>query len=142
MNTDLITLLENMTDKISKDTFILPTKFQELGVQDLVINLLEEADGTSTPQIDPTTVQLYFDLDELISALTEQKDAIKKTVKTFIETNNTGSFSSGGADIKYTSATTTTTIDTAKIKSNYPDIAAACSKVSPRASSISISRTK
>lgn len=101
-----------------------------------------ESELETRPEIDAQFVEDYFMLERLINKAKVQQDQMKKIIKRFAEENNTGSFDSNGMQVVYTNATTTTTIDSAKLKSKYPDIAAECSKTSPRASSISLREAK
>lgn len=71
---------------------------------------------------------------EVNDRLAERKEMIIK----FIEQNDMGSFKGELVNVKYSSATTTTSIDSARLKKELPDIAAKYSKVSSRKSSVSI----
>ena len=70
--------------------------------------------------------------------LKESIDEKKKIIREFIENNKMGSFKTNLLDIKYTSATTTTSIDSTRLKKEMPEIAAKYSKVGARSSSVSI----
>ena len=70
--------------------------------------------------------------------LKESIDEKKKTIREFIENNKMGSFKTNLLDIKYISATTTTSIDSTRLKKEMPEIAAKYSKVGARSSSVSI----
>lgn len=120
--------VSNMLDNISLD------------VNDDIIffDLLESGDSLDTPTLDREFVDNYIKISNLVARLSEQMDDAKSIIKRFIEEHNLGSFESNGLAVKYSSATTTTTLDSAKLKSKYPDIAAECSKVSARKSSISL----
>ena len=85
-------------------------------------------------EVEEVIKNLIIENDRISTELKKYKDEIKS----FIEDNSIGSFKTDLLDVKYTSATTTTTIDTAKLKSKYADIAAECSKVGAKASSISL----
>lgn len=74
----------------------------------------------------------------LLEEVKARIEAKKEEIKAFIETNNKGSFRTELLNIKYSSATTTTTIDTTRLKKEMPEIAAKYSKVGTRKSSISI----
>lgn len=112
----------------------------ELGVDDSIIGLALDESGKELlePVINPDFVEKFFEAQKLADNIYEQIDEAKSIIKKFIETHDLGSIESNGMTVKYTPATTTTTLDSAKIKSKYPDIAAECSKVSARKSSISI----
>lgn len=80
--------------------------------------------------------ELVEDL-KLLEQVKARIDAKKEEIKQFIEENDLASFKTNLLQIKYTSATTTTTIDTAKLKKELPEIAAKYSKVGTRSSSLS-----
>lgn len=121
---------------MEKDTLIL----DKYNKEDLITLGLFEGDLSNTAVINPDFVMDYFNIVTAYDKLGEQLSQAKTVLKEFIETHNLGSVSSNGMQIKYTSPTTTTSIDTSKLKKEYPDIAALCSKVSPRASSVSIAK--
>lgn len=73
----------------------------------------------------------------LLKTLQERIDAKKEEIKAFIEINGLTSFSTNQLKVKYSSATTTTTLDSAKLKKDLPEIAAKYSKVGVRKSSVS-----
>ena len=73
----------------------------------------------------------------LLKTLQERIDAKKEEIKAFIEINGLTSFSTNQLKVKYSSATTTTTLDSAKLKKELPEIAAKYSKVGVRKSSVS-----
>jgi len=93
---------------------------------------------TNNITIDEEVEKIIKDLLIENDRISEELKKYKEEIKSFIEDNSTGSFKTNLLDIKYTSATTTTTIDTAKLKSKYAKIAAECSKVGTKASSVSL----
>lgn len=108
---------------------------------DLIIFGLLEGDSLGDPIINADFVKSYFQAEELYKSIGEQLGNAKSRLKKFIESHNLGSISSNGMSIKYTPSTTTTSIDADKLRQKYAKIAAECSKVSARASSISISKS-
>lgn len=112
----------------------------DLGVDDSIIGLALDESGNELlePIIDSDFVEKYFEAQKLADSIYEQIEEAKSIIKKFIETHDLGSIESNGMTVKYTPSTTTTTLDSTKIKTKYPDIAAECSKVSARKSSISI----
>lgn len=86
-------------------------------------------------------LELANDL-EILEAVQERINKKKEEIKAFIESNKLGSFKTDKLIVNYTSATTTTSIDTTKLKKELPDIAATYSKVSARSSSVSIKENK
>lgn len=104
---------------------------------DSMLRINESAEG-KLPEIDRSYEQeILGDLKELAEA-EEKVAAHKERIKKFIEDNGVGSFTGSYLGFKYNSATTTTTIDTTKLKAELPDVAAKYSKVGTRASSLSI----
>ena len=104
-----------------------------------IFAILNESTGEVTVGFDDDyEAELVKDL-QLLESITERINKKKTEIKDFIETNKFGSFKTAKVQVKYTSATTTTTIDTKLLKSEYPDIAAKCSRVGSKASSISVS---
>lgn len=111
----------------------------DLPVDDDIIGFdLLESDADAKVILKPEFVDEYFRIARLVEKLSTQMEEAKSIIKRFIEEHDTGSVESNGMFVKYTPPTTTTTLDTTKIKSKYPEIAAECSKVSARKSSISI----
>lgn len=133
-----VILTENQ--KVQKNIYVedYTKKFDDSNIFETP-TLLESMSGEPiTPILNEEFVEAYFMLERLSNNVANQLSEFKTIIKQYVETHNTGSFESNGMAVKYTNATTSTTIDTAKLKSTYPDIAADCSKVSSRASSISI----
>ena len=120
-------------------------------------------DGTTKEKVENETGEIYFtrydvapglvdkvvglnekyetSLAEDLKLLEEVQERInkkKEEIKKFIEENDLGSFKTNILNVKYCSATTTTSIDTTRFKKELPELAAKYSKVSSRASSISI----
>lgn len=120
-------------------------------------------DGTTKEKVENETGEIYFTRYEvapgledkvvgletkyetslaedlkLLAEVQERIDKKKAEIKKFIEENDLGSFKTNILNIKYCSATTTTSIDTTRFKKELPELAAKYSKVSSRASSISI----
>lgn len=85
---------------------------------------------TIDKEVEETIKNLLVENDRI----SEELKKYKEEIKSFIEDNSIGSFKTNLLDIKYTSAT----IDTAKLKSKYANIAAECSKVGTKSSSISL----
>lgn len=130
-----VTLIENT--KIQKDINI-PDFTQKWDDTNIVQLDLIESELEMSPIIDAQFVEDYFMLERLVDNDEAQINNFKKILQRFAETHNTGSFKSNGMQLTYTQATTTTTIDTTKLKATYPDIAAECSRTSARKASISL----
>ena len=97
----------------------------------------ESVEG-KTPNIDGIYEKEIFDDLKKLAEAEERVAAHKERIKAFIETNGLSSFNGSLLGFKYNSATTTTTIDTTRLKAEQPEIAAKYSKVGTRASSLSI----
>ena len=99
---------------------------------------LNESTGELTVELNSKyEVELMQDLI-ILEEIKERIATKTEEIKNFIESNKLGSFKTDMLAVKYVSATTTTSIDTALLKKELPDIAAKYSKTSPRASSVSI----
>lgn len=135
---DLATLADISTITTMPTELIMDYSI-DLPVDDDIIGFdLLESDADTKVIIKPEFVDEYFRIARLVEKLSTQMEEAKSIIKRFIEEHDTGSVESNGMFVKYTPPTTTTTLDTTKIKSKYPEIAAECSKVSARKSSISI----
>ena len=76
-----------------------------------------------------------------LNAFEELKNRIeekKEEILNFLDKNHPKSFETEMLVVKYTSATTQTSIDSTRLKQELPEIAAKYSKTSPKKSSISI----
>lgn len=123
---------------VSNDTVMFTEKAHLEIPVDAISFRLFEGQLTNEVILNPDFVRDYFAVERMYNRLGEELAEAKTQLKQFIESNNTGSVNSNGMEIKFTPATTTTTIDSTKLKKEFPEIAAQCSKVSPRKSSISI----
>lgn len=70
--------------------------------------------------------------------LEEKSSKMKEAIKTAMEKYNVKKFTSDKIEITYIAPSTRNTIDSKKLKMNYPDIAAECTKTSNVSSSIRI----
>jgi hypothetical protein len=71
--------------------------------------------------------------------LEQQEKDLKDRIKSAMETYGVKKFESDILNITYVAESTSTSIDSAKLKKKYPDIAEECSKVSKRSSYVKIS---
>ena len=126
------------TDMTTQVAFTVPDYTQIYHDNNFMSMFFNESENRNKLYINPDFVRDYFDLIYLSESINAQLSIFKSQIKEFIEQNNLGSQESNGMQITYSSPTTVTTIDNKLLKSNYPEIAAACSKVGTRASSISI----
>lgn len=124
---DLLDIETNITNimagKKADDTMVEPL-------------VLSESDG-SVSILEDYEKELYNDLITL-AEIQSRIDEKKTYIKSFIEANKTGSFKTKLLKVSYTSATTSTSIDTKLLKEELPDIAAKYSKTSARSSSIKV----
>jgi hypothetical protein len=70
--------------------------------------------------------------------LEEKEKTMKAQLQTAMEENNIKSFNNEVIKVTYVAPTTSTSIDSAKLKKKYPDIAAECSKTSSKAGYVKI----
>lgn len=68
----------------------------------------------------------------------EQEKALKEQLKSAMEKYNVKKFESDVLNITYVDETTATSIDSAKLKKLYPNIAAECSKTSKKSAYVKI----
>ena len=95
-------------------------------------------DESNNIKLDKLYEKELYDIIIQEKKLSEKIAKRKEEIKAFIEENKLGSFETNLLTVKYTSATTTTTLDTTRLKKEKPELAAEYSKVSARSSSISI----
>ena len=136
---ELQKLLENEIDLTAKLNKV------NQNVSDAVINFINKDENVNITLDENNNIKLNEiyekDLYNMILQEKELSEKIanrKEEIKAFIETNHLGSFETNLLNIKYTSATTATTVDTTRLKKEKPELAAEYSKVSVRSSSISI----
>lgn len=108
-------------------------KADDTTVEPLVLN---ESDG-SVSILEDYEKELFNDLIAL-AEIQSRIDEKKTYIKSFVEANKTGSFKTKLLKVSYTSATTSTSIDTKLLKAELPDVAAKYSKTSARSSSIKV----
>ena len=75
-------------------------------------------------------LQKIADIVTAKKKLEEQEKELKEKLKEAMEKCNVKKFESDILNITYVAETTSTSIDSAKLKKKYPDIAAECSKTS------------
>ena len=100
--------------------------------------VLKEGETLGTIGLDKAfEKELAEELLEL-EALKERVEAKKEEILGFLDKNHPKSFETDMLVVKYTSATTQTSIDSTRLKKEMPEIAAKYSKTSPKKSSVSI----
>lgn len=120
-------------DEVNKDVTEAVNEFLNKGT---VINI--SLDESNNVKLDELYEKELHDMIIQEKKLSEKIAKRKEEIKAFIEENKLGSFETNLLTVKYTSATTTTTLDTTRLKKEKPELAAKYSKVSARSSSISI----
>ena len=132
-------LLEEKQIKLEDDCKIEGLKKVE-SEQKHIYMLINEADEKKEPiiKLDSTFESELANDILLLEELKEKVDNAKKEIVEFLDKNHPKSFETDKLVVKYTSATTQTSIDSKLLKSKYPEIAAECSSTVPKKSSISI----
>lgn len=136
---ELKELLNNeleLTAKLNEVNNNVTEAVKDLLNKDKVTNI--SLDESNNIKLDESYEKELHDMIIQEKELSEKIAKRKEEIKAFIEDNRLGSFETNLLVIKYTSATTATTLDTTRLKKEKPEIAAEYSKVSARSSSISI----
>lgn len=120
------------------DQITVPAYHINIPEDALSLTLDESGENIVSAVINPDFVEEYRKAQQFYDSVKAELDNAKAMMLKFIEDNNTGTIKSNGMMIKYSPATTTTSIDSKALKSKFPDIAAEFSKVSARKSSISV----
>lgn len=140
--------LQKLNDLVSNDSLVeIETNITNI-VEDIQPPVISEEPlffvesatderGKTISITDEYEKELYDDLIAL-AELQAKVDEKKSYIKSFIEDNKWGSFKTNLLKITYTSATTTTSIDTKAFKADLPELAAKYSKTSARSSSIKV----
>lgn len=104
--------------------------------------LINEADEKKEPIVKLDKAFEKELAEELLKleALKERVEAKKEEILGFLDKNHPKGFETNMLVVKYTSATTQTSIDSTRLKKEMPEIAAKYSKTSPKKSSISINK--
>jgi len=106
---------------------------------DSIMQDAEEETGLQVFQQGQLTVlQKIADIVTAKKKLEEQEKELKEKLKEAMEKCNIKKFESDILDITYVAETTSTSIDSAKLKKKYPDIAAECSKTSKRSAYVKV----
>jgi len=85
-----------------------------------------------------TVLQKIADIVTAKKKLEEQEKELKEKLKEAMEKCNIKKFESDILNITYVAETTSTSIDSAKLKKKYPDIAAECSKTSKKSAYVKV----
>jgi len=83
-------------------------------------------------------LQKIVDIVTAKKKLEEQEKELKEKLKEAMEKCNVKKFESDILNITYVAETTSTSIDSTKLKKKYPDIAAECSKTSKKSAYVKV----
>lgn len=83
-------------------------------------------------------IQKIVDIVTAKKKLEEQEKELKEKLKEAMEKCNVKKFESDILNITYVAETTSTSIDSTKLKKKYPDIAAECSKTSKKSAYVKV----
>lgn len=98
----------------------------------------EETALTTFGEQQITVIQKIADLVTAKKKIEEQEKELKDKLKVAMENYGIKKFESDILNITYVAATSSTTIDSTKLKKKYPDIASECSKVSAKSAYIKV----
>ena len=133
-----------MLDELLKDTTEEITLGEEMGLkrvesdQKHIWMVLKEGETLGTIGLDKAFEKELAEEVLELESLKERVEAKKEEILGFLDKNHPKSFETNMLVVKYTSATTQTSIDSTRLKKEMPEIAAKYSKTSPKKSSISI----
>lgn len=102
----------------------------------------EESEETALQVFQQGQMAVIQKIADIVTAkkkLEEQEKELKEKLKEAMEKCNIKKFESDILNITYVAATTATSIDSAKLKKKYPDIAAECSKSSNKSAYVKVS---
>lgn len=85
------------------------------------------------------TLQRIANLIETKKIVEEEEKKLKDKLQEAMEKCNIKKFESDVLNITYVAATTQTSVDSKKLKKNYPEIAAECSKTSSKSAYVKVS---
>ena len=83
-------------------------------------------------------IQSITDICKAKKDLEEQEKDLKYQLKDAMERHDIKSFNNDVLKITYIAATKAVTVDSKKLKAQYPQIAAECSKISPKAAYVKV----
>lgn len=126
------------TSEVSQIIQSGPTTEKVVNETGEIYYLQESANGEKKVYLEDKYETSFAEDLKLLAEVQARVAAKKEQIKKFIEDNGLASFKTNILNIKYTSATTTTSIDTTRLKREMPELAAQYSKVSSRASSVSV----
>lgn len=98
----------------------------------------EETDLQIIQSAVPDVLKAITDITVQKKKLEEQEKLMKKKLQEAMEQYGVKSFETPEVKFMYVASTTRTSIDSAKLKKNYPDIAEECSKTSNVSASVRI----
>lgn len=98
-------------------------------------------EGTEVAIFETQTASIIKEIADIVTqkkVLEEQEKAMKETLKEAMEQYDVKSFDNEVIKVTYVAPTTSLSIDSAKLKKNYPDIAKECSKTSDKSAYVKI----
>lgn len=105
-------------------------------------SIIEESEETALQSFQQGQMAVIQKIADIVTAkkkLEEQEKELKEKLKEAMEKCNIKKFESDILNITYVAATTATSVDSAKLKKKYPDIAAECSKTSNKSAYVKVS---
>ena len=103
---------------------------------------IEESEETALEVFQQSQMAVIQKIADIVTAkkkLEEQEKDLKEKLKEAMEKCNIKKFESDVLNITYVAATTQTSVDSKKLKKNYPEIAAECSKTSNKSAYVKVS---
>lgn len=100
-----------------------------------------DADQAAVVEFQNSTALMLQSIAQIVTAkklLEEQEKSMKEKLQAAMEANGIKSFNNDVIKLTYVSATTTSSIDSAKLKKKYPQIAEECSKTSNKSAYVKI----
>lgn len=105
-------------------------------------SIMEEvSEETGLQLFQQTQLAVLQKIADIVTAkkkLEEQEKELKEKLKEAMEKCNIKKFESDILNITYVAETTTTTIDTSKLKKKYPEIAEECSRTSKKSAYVKV----
>ena len=104
-------------------------------------SIMEESEETQLELFKQGQVAVIQEIANIVTEkkkLEETEKALKVKLKEAMENCNIKKFESDILNITYVAETTATSIDSAKLKKKYPDVAAECSKTSKKSAYVKV----
>lgn len=104
-------------------------------------SIMQDAEETGLQVFQQGQLEVLQKIADIVTAkkkLEEQEKELKEKLKEAMEKCNIKKFESDVLNITYVAETTQTSINSAKLKKKYPDIAEECSKVSKKSAYVKV----